>query len=117
MDSTNGQPLTTALIHTDRRHHPRYTLQIPIDLRREDSGDCQHLETTDLSLGGCYVRLMHPLALATYVRVTLWIEEAPVPIRGRVVTRHPQYGNGIMFLDLEDTGDQILARYLGAIPV
>ncbi len=117
MDSANGQPATTATIPTDRRQYSRCTLQIPVDLRQEDSVDFQHLETTDLSRGGCYVRLLHPLALATYVQVTLWLQNSPVRVRGRVVTRHPQYGNGIMFLELEGTGEQLLSSYLDAIPV
>ena len=117
MNFTNGLPLTTPTIHPDRRQNPRFTVQIPIDLRQEHSDASQRLETTDLSRGGCYVHLIQTLALATYVQVTLWLDSNPVLIRGRVVTRHPQFGNGIMFLDLEGPSEQLLARYLNAITV
>jgi hypothetical protein len=29
-----------------------------------------------------------------------------------VVTRHPSFGNGIMFLDFEGEGGQVLNRYV-----
>jgi hypothetical protein len=39
----------------------------------------------------------------------------PVRMRGRVVTHHPQFGNGIKFLEFEDDGKKVLAQYLDAI--
>jgi hypothetical protein len=92
-------------------------VQIPIDLRQEDTAASLRLETTDLSRGGCYVHLIKTLVLGTYVQVTLWVDNYPVGVRGRVVTRHPQFGNGIMFLDFQDNGEQLLTSYLDAITV
>jgi len=117
MNSPDTQPATPVLFERDRRLHPRYTVQVQIEIHEEGSDIPMRLETIDLSRGGCYVRLLHPLALATYVQVTLWLQNSPVRVRGRVVTRHPQYGNGIMFLELEGTGEQLLSSYLDAIPV
>jgi hypothetical protein len=31
------------------------------------------------------------------------------------VTRHPQFGNGIMFLEFEGGGERLLGRYLEAV--
>ncbi len=73
------------------------------------------LETTDLSRNGCYVQLLIPLSVGIKVRAVLWLDGHPVVIRGRVVTRHPQFGNGIMFLDFEADAEQRLSRYLEAI--
>ncbi len=99
----------------DRRMNPRYTVQIPIDLRKEDVTGSVRLQTTDLSRGGCYVHLAKTLVLGTYVQATLWLDSCPVCIRGRVVTCHPQFGNGIMFLDFRDNAEELLKRYLEAI--
>jgi hypothetical protein len=117
MNLTNKYALNTATTHPDRRLNPRYTVQIPIDLRQEDTAASLRLETTDLSRGGCYVHLIKTLVLGTYVQATLWVDKCPVRVRGRVVTRHPQFGNGIMFLDFQDNGEQLLSRYLDAITV
>jgi hypothetical protein len=99
----------------DRRQHPRYTVQVPIEIRQEDSDLPMRLETTDLSRGGCYIQLISALPLGARIQVTLWLGGYPVVIQGRVVTRHPQFGNGIMFLEFEGEGDQLLNRYLEAI--
>ncbi len=63
------------------------------------------LETTDLSRGGCYVQLMMPSPVGLRLQATLWLDGYPIVVRGLVVTRHPQFGNGIMFVDFEGQGD------------
>jgi hypothetical protein len=73
------------------------------------------LETTDLSRNGCYVQLLIPLSVGIRVQATLWLDGSPVVIRGRVVTRHPQFGNGIMFLEFEGDAEQKLTSYLDAV--
>ena len=114
----NEQPQeSSALTHPDRRVHRRYTVQVPIEIREEGSDVPLRLETTDLSRGGCYVQLMMTLVLGTYVHATLWLDQTPIRVRGRVVTRHPQFGNGIMFLEFESNGERVLAQYLEAIPL
>jgi len=115
MNLADKQPLSSALTPPDRRLHPRYTVQVPIDLRQEGATTSLYLETTDLSRGGCYVHLIETLVLGSYVRATLWLDNCPVQVRGRVVTRHPEFGNGIMFLDFKANGEELLIRYLEAI--
>ncbi len=117
MNFTSKYALNSPTSHPDRRLTPRYTVQVPIDLRQEDTATSLRLKTTDLSRGGCYVHLIKTLVLGTYVQATLWIDNYPVSIRGRVVTRHPQFGNGIMFLDFQENGEQLLSNYLDAIAV
>jgi len=73
------------------------------------------LETTDLSRGGCYIQLLIPLSVGIRVQGTFWLDGYPVHVRGLVVTRHPQFGNGIMFVEFEGEGEQLLKRYLDAI--
>jgi hypothetical protein len=115
MSFPDKQPTSPATPHPDRRLHPRYSVQVQIELRPEGSDVPLRLETTDLSCGGCYIQLMMTLPLAAYVNATLWLGNCPVRVCGRVVTRHPQFGNGIMFLAFEGNGAQILSRYLDAI--
>jgi hypothetical protein len=60
MDSPNLQPPTVALTECDRRLHPRYTVQVQIELRLEGNDVPMRLATTDLSRAGCYIELMIP---------------------------------------------------------
>jgi len=99
----------------DRRRYPRYSVQIQIELREDGSDVPIRTNTTDLSRGGCYVELMMPLPVGTHITATLWVSNCSVRTRGRVATRHPQFGNGIKFLEFKDTGEKVLAQYLDAI--
>jgi hypothetical protein len=120
MNSSADQPVgssssDTAVTAPDRRSHPRFSVKVQLELRREGEDIPMRTETSDLSRGGCYVQLSLTLALGTYVQGKLWIEDSAVKFRGRVVTSHPQFGNGIMFLQFEDDGEQMLASFLNAV--
>src|ERR1017187_7297241 len=45
LDPRSSNPAPT---EPDRRQHPRYTVQVPIEIRQEDSDLPMRLETTDL---------------------------------------------------------------------
>ena len=115
MDFPANQIGQTSVTHPERRTYPRFPVKVQIELYEEGSDVPIHSETTDLSRGGCYVQLSLTLALGAYVHGRLWINSSPIRFRGRVVTRHPEFGNGLMFLELEGSGEQILAAYLDAI--
>ena len=53
MDSPDALPSTAPLTEADRRHHPRCTVKVQSEIRREGSHVPRRLETTDLSRGGC----------------------------------------------------------------
>jgi len=104
---------TTAV--PERRHFPRYSVNVQIELHAEDTDVPMRLETTDLSRGGCYIQLMMPLPVGLRLHATLWLNDVPIVVRGCVVTRHPQFGNGIMFLEFKEGDEKILQGYLEKI--
>ena len=99
----------------ERRRHVRYTVQVQIEILQDGTDVPIRLETTDLSRGGCYVQMMTPFPVGIRLYATLWLDGCPLFIRGLVVTRHPQFGNGILFVDVEGQGDAMLKRYLEGI--
>jgi hypothetical protein len=115
MNLPDAQPSTGALTERDRRLHPRYSVQVQIELRQEGNDVPMRLATTDLSRAGCYIELMMPLSIGTQVQATLWLDGHPIVIQGRVVTCHPQFGNGIVFEKFEGEAQQLLQRYLDAV--
>ena len=115
MNFPDQQPSASLLAHPEQRRHPRYTVQVQVELRQEGDDVPMRLETTDLSRHGCYVQLLIPLSVGIRVQAVLWFDGYPIVIRGRVVTRHPQFGNGIMFLEFEADAEQQLSRYLEGI--
>jgi hypothetical protein len=106
--------LSTVIPDPDLRQHPRYSVHVRIEIHQDASPDLQ-LETTDLSRGGCYIQLAVPLSVGIRLHATLWLAECPVAIRGLIVTRHPEFGNGIMFVGFEGEGETLLGQYLAAI--
>jgi hypothetical protein len=115
MNSYESQPVSHAAPAPERRLYPRYSVQVQVELHLEGSDVPMRLETTDLSRGGCYVQLMIPLSVGIRLRATLWLAGHAVIIHGLVVTRHPQFGNGIMFVDFEGDGAHVLEQYLAEI--
>ena len=115
MTWTADQHSSSASTQADRRAHPRFAVQVQIELREEGSQVPIRTETSDLSRGGCYVQLNMTLTLGAYIHGKFWLDGSAVVFRGRVVTCHPQFGNGIMFLEFEGSGDEILAGYLNRL--
>jgi len=115
MNFTDQHGLSHVLAPPDRRRDPRHSVQVQIELREDGSDVPIRMNTTDLSRGGCYLELMMTLPVGTNVTATLWLSDCSLRMSGRVVTRHPQFGNGIKFLKFEDNGEEVLAKYLDAI--
>jgi c-di-GMP-binding flagellar brake protein YcgR len=115
MYSPDAEPSAPALTRPERRRHPRYTVQVQIEIRQEGTDVPVRFATTDLSRGGCYVELLLQFPVGVRLRATLWLDHQPIVVRGLVVTRHPQFGNGIMFVEFEGQAEQQLGRYLDAI--
>ncbi len=95
----------------DRRRHRRHTVNVQIEIRPEGTDVPLRLETTDLSRRGCYVQMIMPLATGKRLDATLWLGGVSIYLRGVVVTRHPGFGNGIMFEKFEGRSEQILNAY------
>ncbi|MGA7291063.1 MAG: PilZ domain-containing protein [Terriglobales bacterium] len=117
MNSPDSQPSSQTNLATeqDRRHHARYTTQVQVEIHQEGNEVPMRISTTDLSRGGCYVQLLIPLSVGIRVQLTLWLNNYSIVIHGLVVTRHPQFGNGIMFVDFEGEAEHRLRQYLDAI--
>jgi hypothetical protein len=117
MNPSVYQQVSSAPVGSERRRDPRFSVQVQIELHEEGSDIPIRGETAYLSRGGCYLQLTLTLALGACLRGRLWLDDSVVGFRGRVVTLHPQFGNGIVFVEFEGDGDQVLASYLEKLPV
>jgi c-di-GMP-binding flagellar brake protein YcgR len=96
----------------ERRKYPRVKVAIPIEFKSEDATVASRAETADLSLAGCYVEMSFTLPVGTKLELVLWVEDEPIAAKGMVVTHHPQFGNGIEFLDMSGEGRVKLAHFV-----
>jgi len=107
--------LTAAGTPPERRVYPRYALHLPLELRMEGSDVPMRLETADISCNGCYIETRMPCPVGTKIEARLWLGETRIIARGRIVTSHPQFGNGIMFLSFDGDGEQRLRGFLDSV--
>jgi len=98
--------------HGERRRFPRVKVGIPIEFKPESAAAASHAETADLSLLGCYVEMTFTLPVGTKLDLILWVEDERLATKGVVVTHHPQFGNGIEFLDMSQEDQAKLAHFL-----
>ena len=88
--------------HDNRRMFLRHRISYPLELRDERVNTPLRVNATDISGNGCYVETVMPLAVATALRVDLWIEEERLTPSAVVRTRDPGVGMGIEFTGLTD---------------
>jgi c-di-GMP-binding flagellar brake protein YcgR len=104
------QPPETS--QNERRKYPRIKAAIPLEFKTEGATVASRTETTDLSLTGCYLEMSFTMPVGTTLDMVLWVEEQRVPAKGIVVTHHPQFGNGIEFVDISQEDQAKLAHFL-----
>lgn len=98
----------------ERREHERYFTSFEIEIKDLDNSFPIRGATTDVSLGGCYVATIFPLAVGSQVRFTMYVAGENIKGRGSVQTCHPGVGMGIRFIDLPDHDKCLLEKYLHA---
>lgn len=98
----------------DRREHLRFQLAVQIELRPDGSDVPMRLQTSDLSMGGCYVEMALTLDVGTKLDIVFWLDQQKLSMRGVVVTRHPQFGNGIEFAAICPESERLLNCFLDA---
>jgi hypothetical protein len=98
--------------HEERRKYPRAKAAIPIEFKPDGAAVASHAETADLSLSGCYVEMSFTLQVGSKLDLVLWVEDERLVTKGVVVTHHPQFGNGIEFLDMSQEDQTKLAHFL-----
>lgn len=100
----------------DRRQHLRAQLAVAVQLCPEGGGVPIRTETSDLSMGGCYVEMAFPFDVGVILDINMWVGESKLIVKGKVVTRHPQFGNGIEFLQLPAASKAGLQALLNSAP-
>ena len=84
--------------HADRRAYPRTKVCVPTELHLANEDTLMGKQTSDLSLGGCYVKTMATIPVGTKLGISLWHGDDKVTISAMVVTCYHEVGNGIQFL-------------------
>jgi c-di-GMP-binding flagellar brake protein YcgR len=101
-----------SMVHEERRQFQRAKTPLSIEIHTEGNAVPSRSQTSDISLGGCYVETNFTLAVGTRVEVALWLEDEKITAHAEVVTRHTSFGNGLKFVDISDECRNKLVRFL-----
>ncbi len=99
----------------DRRKFPRFAVSVPIELLPEGAAVAAHTQTSELSLGGCYLETQATMAVGTELRLVLWIEGEKLTPEAVIATQHPGFGNGMRFVNMSPEDEAVLIRYLDSL--
>ena len=102
--------------HSERRRFLRRSCSLPVQLRPPGQSYATNCETTDISLCGCYVKVIFPLPVGTVVDVRIGMGDTVVQAKAVVKTSHPGLGNGIDFMEMTPANKLQLEHYLGVLP-
>ena len=95
----------------ERREHPRFKVNVPVEIHAEGATAPLHCATSDLSLGGCYIESMYPYPPGTRLELKLEAGDTLL-VTAKVVTCDPQFGNGICFLRMLPEDEATLGKFL-----
>jgi len=100
----------------ERRRFGRYQCSLPVQLHATGQAYPTCCETTDLGLGGCYVKLLFPLPVGAVVDVRIGTAGGEIKAKGVVKTADPMLGNSIEFTEMAPSSRLELERYLQTLP-
>lgn len=98
----------------ERRKHARHILSCAIEIKEAGSSFALRGATTDVSLSGCYVATIFPLAVGSQIHFVMQVAGESIKGRGSVQTCHPGVGMGIQFIDLSHRDKARLDGYFRA---
>jgi hypothetical protein len=85
----------------ERRKYRRYECPGEVHVYQHGSDTPDLGRLTDLSIGGCFVEMLAPLAIGTKVGILLRVGQRRIRGEGIVTAPMPHFGVGIRFLHLE----------------
>jgi PilZ domain len=90
-----GAPAAAA--QSERRHFPRHACRIEAVVAIEGTSMDVPAKVTDLSMSGCYMEMLSPLPVETFVEVTLNPGDTILHVHGRVRSSQMGMGMGVAF--------------------
>jgi len=94
------------------RQHPRFKVQLPVEVRSPADRVPVRAQVADICLGGCYVEMSFTKNVSAEVDLTLWVGDQKISATGVVVSSHPSFGNGIKFTHVKPEYKEKLQNFV-----
>jgi hypothetical protein len=102
-------------MHPERPRARRYALVADIQLIDVQSDAAMHEQTIDLSLFGCHVHTLKPLAVGTKVRIRIAHRGSIFSALGRVANARQDGSMGVIFTRIEQKDQLTLEKWLNEL--
>lgn len=100
------------MIRGNTRRWPRFPF-VAIVLAVDPSSDIAvTARTTDISLGGCYIDTVNPLAPGTTITIELVHKGESFHALGEIAYSQANMGMGIRFMQINSGNREVLARWI-----
>ena len=99
----------------ERPRTRRYSFVADIQLTDVQSDATIHEQTSDLSLFGCHIRTLKPLAVGTRVRIRIAYRGSIFAALGRVANARPDGSMGVIFTRIEQNDQLTLEKWLNEL--
>ena len=97
----------------ERRRYPRIRAKIPIELQCSGTAPMR-TATDEISLCGCYIETMFTLDVGSKLHLVFSLTQDKIEANAIVVTKYPQVGNGIDFVEVSPEDRLKLSEYISA---
>lgn len=104
-----------SLSASDRRQYGRMQCLNSVQLQPDGISAPIWGKASDLSMGGCFIEMPVPLAIGTKLRISLWLKQTKLSLKGKVVNSRPGFGNGIQFTEVSPSDAELLRVFLQSI--
>ncbi|MFQ5926043.1 MAG: PilZ domain-containing protein [Terriglobia bacterium] len=99
----------------ERRRSPRYRCPGDVEVTDQETNTTVRGMLSDISLGGCYVDMMTPLASDSQVRIRIKTTDTTIESGGLVRASHPSMGMGLKFTEMNAENRQRLDTMVGRL--
>ena len=116
--ATNAMKLDSGSANSpfpERRRAHRVRCQLQLEVTPRGANYPLQVETTDVSMGGCYFATTFPIAVNTEVKVRIYLPDEVIGCNGIVRTADPGLGNGLQFLAVSEAHRCLLGQFLQGI--
>jgi hypothetical protein len=96
----------------ERRRSHRVRCQLQLEVTARGASYPLQVETTDVSLGGCYFATIFAIPVNTEVKVRMYLRDEVIACNGLIRTADPGLGNGLQFLDMSEEHQSLLKSFL-----
>lgn len=94
----------------ERRQFVRHACRMAAQIVLQNGSLRMTATVTDISLGGCYVEMLSPLPVDTFVDIALSPGDATLQLSGRVRSSQPNFGMGVSFTGMRPQDFEILRK-------